>query len=123
MLNKAESLIVEEKSSSYKVLKAGITFVQGELILDLSSAVEVPDPDYISIDLGNCHVHHPVGRYLNHSCEPNAYIDKKKKQVVAEKTIEPGDEITFNYLVNERQIVAPFDCRCASPNCVGRVEK
>jgi len=123
MLDKTFSLIVEEKNSSFKILKAGKTFLVGELILDLASAKEVPAPDYLSIDLGDCHVHHPVGRYLNHSCEPNAYIDTQKKQVVAGKNIELGDEITFNYLLTERQIVAPFDCLCASTNCVGRVEK
>ena len=40
-----------------------------------------------------------VARYVNHSCRPNAEADVKKKKILitAIKTINPGDEITYNY--------------------------
>ena len=117
------SIFVDQKNSSFKFMRAGKLFSEGDIILDLGMAEECSKPDYMSIDLGSKHVYHPMGRYLNHSCEPNAYIDAQQQKLVANKYINLNDEITFNYLVSERKIVAPFDCNCASENCVGRIEK
>ncbi len=40
-----------------------------------------------------------LGRYVNHSCKPNAepVLRKGKMVLVASRPIEPGDEITFDY--------------------------
>jgi SET domain-containing protein len=40
-----------------------------------------------------------LGRYVNHSCKPNAepVLRKGKMVLVASKAIESGDEITFDY--------------------------
>ena len=40
-----------------------------------------------------------LGRYVNHSCEPNAepVLRKGKMVLVALQPIAPGDEITFDY--------------------------
>ncbi|MCD6188473.1 MAG: SET domain-containing protein-lysine N-methyltransferase [Desulfuromusa sp.] len=108
---------------SYKTLKAAKSFFQGEILIDLTTAEEVSEPDYRSIDLGDKHVYHPVARYVNHSCEPNAYVDSQQQKLIANSSINKNDEITFNYLASERQIMAPFDCNCASEKCMGRIEK
>ena len=56
-------------------------------------------------------------RYVNHSCRPNAEADVKKRKILitAIKTINPGDEITYNYgrdyfnaFIKER------GCKCAA---------
>jgi SET domain-containing protein len=58
-----------------------------------------------------------VARYVNHSCRPNAEADVKKRKILitAIKTINPGDEITYNYgrdyfnaFIKER------GCKCAA---------
>jgi len=56
-----------------------------------------------------------VARYVNHSCRPNCYA-----QVVdgviwirASKTIEAGDELTYNYQTDGSKTI---QCRCR-PNC------
>lgn len=40
-----------------------------------------------------------VGRYLNHSCRPNAFIRDRNRRVfyVAKRAIQAGEEITVNY--------------------------
>jgi hypothetical protein len=58
-------------------------------------------------------------RYMNHSCEPNAFI--RDRDVFALRRIEPWDEITFHYNTTEYELSEPFDCRCASPRCDGQI--
>ncbi|GDY28994.1 SET domain-containing protein-lysine N-methyltransferase [Gandjariella thermophila] len=58
-------------------------------------------------------------RFMNHSCEPNAMI--RGRDVFALRTAEPGEEITFDYHTTEYELAEPFDCRCGSARCVGRV--
>jgi uncharacterized protein len=62
-----------------------------------------------------------VARYANHSCRPNAESDIVKGKVIlrAIKTIEPGDEITYDYGPEYFDlIIKPMGCKCA--RCVGR---
>jgi SET domain len=58
---------------------------------------------------------------VNHSCEPNAFFDTERKQLVCIKPITYGEEITFFYPSAEWDMGAPFDCHCGSVHCVGRV--
>lgn len=56
-----------------------------------------------------------VARYINHSCRPNAETDVKKHKVIvtATKTINPGDEITYNYGRDYFDtFIKPHGCRC-----------
>lgn len=61
-------------------------------------------------------------QYLNHSCEPNAYINTAERTVCALREIAPGEEITFNYLTTESEMAVPFDCCCGSANCFGLIQ-
>lgn len=116
------SLLIHQIHPSFHALKAAKSFCKGEVLIDLSSAERFETPNYATIDLHDRHVIHPVARYMNHSCEPTTYVDVRRKAIVALKAIHPGDEITFDYMSSEREIVSPFDCHCGSSNCVGRVE-
>ncbi|HYD92556.1 MAG TPA: SET domain-containing protein-lysine N-methyltransferase, partial [Flavobacterium sp.] len=62
-----------------------------------------------------------VARYINHSCRPNCDIEIKKDHVyiVAKKSIEPGQELNYDYgkeYFNEW--IKPFGCLCA--HCVAK---
>jgi SET domain-containing protein len=56
-----------------------------------------------------------IARYANHSCRPNAESHRMNGKVVlrAIKTINPGDEITYNYgrdyFIN---VITPRGCKC-----------
>src|SRR5207244_4720780 len=57
--------------------------------------------------------------YINHSCEPNAYMKTAYGHVLffALRDISPGQEITIDYentLHSDRK-----RCRCGAPNCRG----
>jgi SET domain-containing protein len=59
-----------------------------------------------------------IARYINHSCRPNAESDVRKHTVfiTAIRTINPGDEITYNYGKDYFDtFIKPHGCRC--PKC------
>ena len=86
-------------------------------------------PTMYTIELGrNQHLNFPETRqdhddldycwqYLNHSCEPNGYMDTVGRTFLAARKIRRGEEITFNYLTTESVMAAPFNCVCGSHNC------
>ncbi|GME80040.1 unnamed protein product [Ambrosiozyma monospora] len=65
-----------------------------------------------------------IGRFCNHSCDPNAYIEKwvvKKRfrmGIFAKRKILKGEEITFDYNV-DRYGAEPQKCYCGAKNCLG----
>jgi SET domain len=58
---------------------------------------------------------------VNHSCEPNAFFDTERRQLICIKPITHREEITFFYPSAEWDMGAPFDCHCGSVHCIGRV--
>lgn len=67
-----------------------------------------------------------LGRFCNHSCNPNCYVDKwvvgekLRMGIFAERHIKAGEELVFNYNV-DRYGADPQPCYCAEPNCTGYI--
>ncbi|KAE8213810.1 hypothetical protein CF327_g2710 [Tilletia walkeri] len=65
-------------------------------------------------------------RFLNHSCNPNCYVEKwqvgkhMRMGIFARREIRAGEELTFNYNVDRYGNDAQ-DCFCGEPNCVGSI--
>lgn len=65
-----------------------------------------------------------LARFCNHSCSPNAYVDKwvvgdkLRMGIFAKREIQPGEEITFDYNV-DRYGAQLQPCYCGSANCLG----
>lgn len=64
-----------------------------------------------------------LARFVNHSCNPNAYVDKwvvgdkLRMGIFAKRHIEQGEEITFDYNV-DRYGAQSQPCYCGEPNCI-----
>lgn len=65
-------------------------------------------------------------RFLNHSCNPNceSVIEKRRVYIEALRTIEPGEEMTYDYQIQREDDDPPgieeiFACRCGFPQCRG----
>ena len=56
-----------------------------------------------------------IGRYVNHACHPNCYIDIVKHTIwiIASRRIKKGEELTYDYNTDG---VAGIKCRCR-PRC------
>ena len=67
-----------------------------------------------------------LGRFCNHSCTPNCYIEKwvvgnqLRIGIFAERNIMAGEELVINYNVN-RYGADPQPCYCAESNCTGYI--
>ncbi|KAI1173766.1 hypothetical protein F4777DRAFT_589648 [Nemania sp. FL0916] len=65
-----------------------------------------------------------LGRFCNHSCNPNCYVDKwvvgnkLRMGIFAGRRIELGEELVFNYNV-DRYGADPQPCYCGETNCIG----
>ena len=68
--------------------------------------------------------------YISHSCDPNceAIITGKKIYIHARRTIEPGEELAYDYQYertgeNDEELEKFYLCRCGAPNCRGSIMK
>lgn len=116
---------------NYRCVEAAEALAAGETILTLTGR-RVRRPDLYSVQVGpRTHIAAPDGiswnervaeygwRFLNHSCEPNAYL--RGVELVARSDIAEGAEVTFDYNTTEWDMSHPFACRCGTPSCVGTV--
>jgi hypothetical protein len=104
---------------------AGRYFEPGQPILTFDGPVlaapEVlalgPDRAY-ALQIGTGEFLHlvPPGRYLNHSCDPNAGI-AEERVLIALRTIVPGEEIRFDYSTAMRDDHWTMECRCGEYLC------
>lgn len=66
------------------------------------------------------------GSYMNHSCDPNTYVEMKtlgKKEIIVLHPIKKGDELTHDYTLNSVDQIRKdayhwkMKCYCRSKNC------
>jgi len=65
-------------------------------------------------------------RFVNHACQPNceSVIENRRVFIEAVRTIEPGEELTYDYQI-QREVDDPpdvdtvFACHCGSARCRG----
>lgn len=98
---------------------------RGEVIAAFDGRFYTYDHEPWSTDLYNHAIQfHPrrwrdskgLARWINHSCEPNCGI-KSLFKIVAMRTIQKGEEITWDYEMTERNPDWRMRCRCGEPTC------
>ena len=81
-------------------------YMKDEVVFVLSG-IEYSSPTRETIYVGNNkHIYDKNGIYMNHSFNPSTFIDNIN--VVALHEINAGDELTFDYNINEINMAAPF---------------
>ena len=65
-------------------------------------------------------------RFINHSCDPNceSVIEAKRVFIEATRTIQPGEELNYDYQLGRAADDPPdvdeiYACRCGQANCRG----
>ena len=109
------ALEIKEKNGM-KGVYASINFKKGESIFTLTGPIS-DEQTRTSIKVGeNLHIEDKFGAFINHNCDPTVKIQGRK--VIAVKNIKHNDEITFDYSLNEGELVYPFVCVCCGSNIV-----
>jgi len=60
-------------------------------------------------------------RYLNHSCDPNLFIDVHARRVMTLRPIAEAEELTFFYPSTEWRMQSPFPCACGARDCLEQI--
>ncbi len=61
-------------------------------------------------------------RLINHSCAPNCSAEQDEEEIwiVADRDIQPGEEVSFNYGYS-LESYRDYPCNCRTPHCVGYI--
>ena len=128
----SEAVAVKMRGNGNRGVFSKESFEPHAIILHLHGSITTR-PTRFTIQLSpDCHLEAPPLRdtelelnyawlFLNHSCDPNGYIDAADRTLRAFRKIAVGEEITFNYLTTEAKLAAPFTCSCGAANCLGRI--
>jgi len=116
------SALILRKDAAGERLYAARGFRAGERVLELDEVVWRPQRDRETVEhpFGG-HLYHPILAKAAHSCEPNCRVDFAARALLACAPIAAGDAITMDYLSTDRRLSHPFDCRCGSRRCRGRI--
>jgi len=109
-------------------------FAAGETVLVIDDSRTVDDAHPLQPERGEFERHQDYlaqgrvvlmavpERYINSSCDPNTYVVTRSgtRHVVALRSIDANEEITFDYLLN-CDAGAVWQCRCGSRRCRGTI--
>ncbi len=101
------------------------SYQPGDRLTTFSAGTISAEPTYLTIQLGTRkHVTFDPEylQYINHSCDPNVFIDTSAMEVIALKPLKPGDELSFFYPATEWKMIQRFHCYCGSPFCLGEIK-
>jgi Fe-S-cluster containining protein len=96
-------------------------FQPGDVLIKLGGRISA-NPTQTTIQIGeNEHIVSWMGGHINHSCEPSGYLNFEDLTLRALSRLGEGDEITRHYMTTEWDMPEPFDCKCGSKRCMGRI--
>lgn len=127
MADAAQKFEVRSSTISGRGLFATSLIEAGEVVVswhpkiltrDQADALSASEKHYLYPEGSNMLYMQPPEKYMNHSCEPNTHVVGKSD--VASRNIEPGEEITSDYMDLETE---NFICNCGSPKCRSKTRK
>lgn len=110
-------ITVEEIRKGESILKINGALVLRREVKNPNAALQVDEDLFLESD-------GTIDENLNHSCDPNCYVDFRSLCLVALKDIAAGEELTFDYNASEYDLVdqgCAFLCCCGAANCVGHL--
>ena len=121
--------IITNKSKIHgRGIFAARDFTKGDTIIKWGSHECITEKDIAKLPkkeqkfisyINGCFIVVPPEARLNHSCDPNVYLDNFK--YIARKNIKKNDEITCDYK-KESQENFQMKCCCGSKNCIGFIK-
>lgn len=111
--------LVEE--NGFRSLLADAIFEPDELVLEFERTfVTTPNQFSLQIDENLHQLSNDTSaleNFVNHSCDPNGYIDFDLLSLKARRSICKGEVLTFNYFTTDYHCEDVFYCQCGAQNC------
>lgn len=93
---------------------------QDAVVFDWSKSGIIAPPDFRTVQVTqDSHIlEHTLLRYINHSCDPNIFVDTQNRCCRALRNLFIGEELRFFYPSTEWELSRSFQCNCQSPFCL-----
>jgi hypothetical protein len=112
------SLVIRTQDK-YKSLTTKCAYKKGEIICPIPSESLYDKPNRFTVQIGrDRHVEVKELSSMNHSCNPNTFLDTTRMLVFAARDVAAGEELTFFYPSTEWEMSSPFICLCGATNCI-----
>lgn len=119
------AVVRQNISNNQKGFFARQSYLPGDIVIEFSARQIVTEANYLTVQVGiDQHIllYPEHLQYINHSCDPNVFFDTFSMHIVALKSIDEGDEMTFFYPSTEWDMAQPFSCFCGSVRCLGEIK-
>ena len=112
------SLVIRTQDK-YKSLTTKRAHKKGEIICPIPSESLYDKPNRFTVQIGrDRHVEVKELSSMNHSCNPNTFLETTRMSVIAAQDVAAGEELTFFYPSTEWEMSSPFICLCGATNCI-----
>jgi hypothetical protein len=113
-----ETLTIKTENK-FRSLISKRAYAKGELICEIPTEKVVNKANRYTVQIAS-DKHTDVGKLaaLNHSCNPNVFLDTENLLMYACKDIEKDEELSFFYPSTEWEMDAPFICLCGASSCI-----
>jgi len=117
-MNTPASLVIRTQNK-YRSLSTKHAYKKGGIICPIPTATLYDKPNQFTVQIGrDRHVEVKELSSMNHSCNPNTFLDTTRMLVFAAREIAAGEELTFFYPSTEWEMSSPFICLCGAANCI-----
>lgn len=117
--------IYQNDSTKQFLLKSKKDFNKDDCLIEFSADSTSETPTYLTVQINekeHISLNPQFLQYINHSCNPNVYFDIENYKLIALKTIQKNDELTFFYPSSEWEMIQPFTCFCKNENCLHEIK-
>ena len=120
-LSGIQRIFAIDQSNENTRLMSKVDLIGSHALIYIDRGV-LTDPTFQTVQIGSrTHLLEESLAAMNHSCNPNVYIDTKNMLIKQVKDIRIGDEVTFFYPSTEWSMQNPFKCTCGSNQCIGLI--
>lgn len=115
-----ETFAVFKDSTGDRSVRTKCFVPAGSVLIDFSAKSMVATPTFLTVQVSDDkHIFFspPFLQYINHSCDPNVYVDADLRKIISLKDLQRGDEVSFFYPSTEWSMQQPFRCHCRAERC------
>jgi len=114
-----------DAKKNHRSLYSRKSFQQDDMIASFSAKEVFNEPTYLTVQTSDYEHIELLPEYLeciNHSCAPNCFFNTSTWELVALRSIEEGEELTFFYPSTEWDMDQAFKCGCGTKACIGMIK-